>query len=326
MSAQSNLDRTLDLLTKKDAQASASSAAPSPGLHSRRLGRQGYRPASKIFLVLPNARTPRWLLPLDNLALTRSAFEYHRSYAIKARFAKFALSRAGGTQIAARLGPKLTLAPEHFEPLRDFMADILGIDPAGFSVILGTPGKFAKAGIAIFDNSGNNRAFLKLALTAESEERISREAAALCRLHRFPALHPHIPEVLYAGRWHDTSVLLQTAVGTTMGPSRFGSAHELFERNLTSVHRTSRPGSVLVEEIAQTWRRAAESLDAPWLDDARTALDRAADELASRSPPCGIAHGDFAPWNTRITGEELKVFDWESIRWDTPLGWDRFHF
>ncbi len=89
MSARSNLDRTLDLLTKKDAQASASSAAPSPGLHERPLRRQSRRRANQTFLVLPNPCAPRWLLPLDNLELTRSAFEYRRSYAIKALFAKF---------------------------------------------------------------------------------------------------------------------------------------------------------------------------------------------------------------------------------------------
>ncbi len=326
MSARSNLDRAFDILAEKGAPARAGSVTRSFGPHERPLRGQSRRRANQTFLVLPSPRAPRWLLPLDNLALTRSAFEYRRSYAVKARFAKFLVDRAGGTHIAARLGPKITLFPEHFEPLRDFTADILGIDPAGFSVILGTPGKFAKVGIAIFDGAGNNRAFLKLALTGESEERISREAAALRRLHRFPALRSHIPEVLHAGRWHGTSVLLQTAVGASMGPSRFGPAHEVFEHKLASLHRASRPGSVLVDEISQRWRTAAETLDATWLPDARIALDRAGDELASGSLPCGISHGDFAPWNTRITDDELKVFDWEHIRWDTPLGWDRFHF
>jgi hypothetical protein len=42
--------------------------------------------------------------------------------------------------------------------------------------------------------------------------------------------------------------------------------------------------------------------------------------------PCGVSHGDFAPWNTRLGSQGLYVFDWESASWDTPALWDVFHF
>jgi len=42
--------------------------------------------------------------------------------------------------------------------------------------------------------------------------------------------------------------------------------------------------------------------------------------------PCGVAHGDFVPWNTRAADGRLYVFDWESASWEAPNSWDMFHF
>jgi RIO-like serine/threonine protein kinase len=42
--------------------------------------------------------------------------------------------------------------------------------------------------------------------------------------------------------------------------------------------------------------------------------------------PCGITHGDFAPWNTSILDDQLFVFDWESAERQSPHLWDEFHF
>jgi len=56
------------------------------------------------------------------------------------------------------------------------------------------------------------------------------------------------------------------------------------------------------------------------------ALAEARRELAGVMVPCGYAHGDFAPWNTRVREDRLAVFDWESGERESPLGWDAFHF
>ena len=55
-------------------------------------------------------------------------------------------------------------------------------------------------------------------------------------------------------------------------------------------------------------------------------LSRAAAILVDREIVCGLGHGDFAPWNTRLAGDQLQVFDWESARPCVPLEWDVFHF
>ncbi|HZU25558.1 MAG TPA: hypothetical protein VFA04_08550, partial [Bryobacteraceae bacterium] len=41
---------------------------------------------------------------------------------------------------------------------------------------------------------------------------------------------------------------------------------------------------------------------------------------------CGLSHGDFAPWNTRISAAGLAVFDWEAAESGKPCAWDALHF
>ncbi len=326
LSLRCNFEQALGILSgRRTKQTKPEDSRHQPRNARPHLRRVRQTPRNKL-LVLPSLETPQWLLPLGDLKLTTAALRSRPVYAPGARLWKFLLLTEGGARITSRFGPKITLPREQLEPLRDLAVDKLRIEPAAFSLTLGTPSKRAKATVTLFDTAGRPLAILKLALAPEAEERISREAAALQRLRQFHLLRSHIPEVLYAGRWNGTNVILQTPVGESQGPLQFGSAHQVFERSLASVCRTPRPGSDLVGETVRAWRVAAERLDAPWLITAKATLSWVSEELANRPVPCGIAHGDFAPWNTRITGEQLKVFDWESLRWDAPPGWDRFHF
>ncbi|MCW1300578.1 MAG: hypothetical protein OH363_04750 [Candidatus Parvarchaeota archaeon] len=38
------------------------------------------------------------------------------------------------------------------------------------------------------------------------------------------------------------------------------------------------------------------------------------------------AHGDFAPWNLRVSGKRLVVLDWEYFLPCMPVGWDLLHY
>ena len=70
----------------------------------------------------------------------------------------------------------------------------------------------------------------------------------------------------------------------------------------------------------------APRLGAEWQALGDEALRRASASLSGSPVPCGIMHGDFAPWNTQCGSDRLFVYDWESAEWDAPLGWDIFHF
>jgi hypothetical protein len=67
-------------------------------------------------------------------------------------------------------------------------------------------------------------------------------------------------------------------------------------------------------------------MDAELFELGERALDEARERLSGESVKCGVSHGDFAPWNTRLGDGRLFVFDWESAAWDAPNLWDTFHY
>jgi hypothetical protein len=174
--------------------------------------------------------------------------------------------------------------------------------------------------------NGEILGYIKLPLTEGATERVRHEVAVLNRLRDSPPLHPHIPKVLYAGEWGDAYILFQTPGPSGPGPVEFRAPHKSFLRTLASVHQVQKPGRALVEEVAARWRGVVPLIDAELCSLAERALRTAHRELDAVTVPCGIAHGDFAPWNTRLDNGRLFVFDWESAVWDAPLQWDAFHF
>lgn len=148
----------------------------------------------------------------------------------------------------------------------------------------------------------------------------------LKRLSSFACLRAHIPQVLYAGEWANGYVLFQTGGLGRMGPIEFGPLHEKFLQTLWSVQHIEKPGHVLVEDAARQWSEAQPLLGTEWRELGKKALEHASHDLAGRRVPCGISHGDFAPWNTRTDNQRLFVHDWELAAWEAPLGWDRFQF
>lgn len=148
----------------------------------------------------------------------------------------------------------------------------------------------------------------------------------LRRLAVFPALTPHIPEVLYAGDWEAGFVLFQSSGLPRPGPVQFGSLHEKFLHKLWDVLIVHKTGELLVKQVAAKWRTAGPLLRHETGELGRLALQRAARELDGQFIRCGIMHGDFAPWNTRVGDGRLFLFDWELAACDAPIQWDVFHF
>jgi hypothetical protein len=175
-------------------------------------------------------------------------------------------------------------------------------------------------------SDGVRIAYIKFPLTRAAITHVQHEAETLKLLSQFPALRPHIPELLHAGEWQGSYVLIQTCGPSGRGPLEFGSAHEHLLHTLWSVNRTEKPGHVLVEEVATRWQEFALLLNVEWQQLGRRALDQANLELGEIKVPCGIMHGDFTPPNTRADKERLFLFDWEYASWQAPILWDVFHF
>jgi hypothetical protein len=120
--------------------------------------------------------------------------------------------------------------------------------------------------------------------------------------------------------------LFQSAVKGEPGTVRLTQLHEEFLNALHDCEPVVLPGRKLIQKVAQRWNMIAPRLATNWQRLGRDALKTASHELDTAQIACGIHHGDFVSWNTRVTPQSLLVFDWESAAWEVPLLWDKFHF
>jgi hypothetical protein len=174
--------------------------------------------------------------------------------------------------------------------------------------------------------SGEILGYIKFPLTEAATERVQHEAAMLESLWGFVGLRPHIPRVLHAGEWGDSYLLFQSGGPAQPGPVEFGRMHEEFLRTLQQVRGVKMPARTIAEEVGLRWQRLEPRLNAQLRQLGRDSLARARRRLDGSAVLCSIHHGDFAPWNTRVEGGRLFLFDWESASFEAPACWDAFHF
>lgn len=298
----------------------------SPSSRTRReLADRGYT-HSHTFFALPSFASPRWLFPATGTRCTRQGLQIYASFAGKARLMKALLAAAVATHCQALIPHRLLIASRNTLPLEDLVGELTAERRPVFSLLVGTEPRFRKLTVQVMRPDGEILGYIKLPLTEEAAERVRHEADTLLRLARFPSLRPHIPRVLHSGPWGQGAILFETAGPPRTGPVRLGREGEEFLRVLHSIRPVPRPGLALWEEAAATWQRVEPGLSSDWRALGHLALGKARRALEGITIACGVTHGDFAPWNTRLGEAGLFVFDWESATWEAPLQWDLFHF
>jgi hypothetical protein len=335
------LQQALDMLTGPDPKSSRSGAESALFLdnnwsYSWIMGGSSVREARGTapkdfsdcyyFSVLPSRNGPRWLLPLGSRRITSESLRAYAPYAIAARIKKLLLLGVLKTGWTGWARNKVFIASQGRLPLEVLVSDITGEAKPVFALSLGTPGRFRKLTVQVMRRDGEILGYIKLPLTAAAAERVRYEAAVLQRLWNFVALRPFIPRTLYAAEWGNAYILFESRGPSQPGPASFRLVHNEFLQTLWSAQRSVKPGPAVVEEVDARWRVWSPLLNVEWRAAGERALEKASRELDGTTIPCGISHGDFAPWNTRIEGERLFVFDWESAAWETPIDWDGFHF
>jgi Phosphotransferase enzyme family len=289
------------------------------------LASQGYT-NTRVFFPLPSLTSPRWLFPLGNDRCTHEGLQIYRPYGKAARILKGLLN----TMVVAhcsRFAPhRVLVASRGPLPLEALVREVTAECQPVFALSLGTETRFRKLTVQVMRPDGEILGYVKLPLTDAAVERVRREAETLNHLWSFPALRLHIPRVLYSGEWGDGTILFQSGGPSRPGPELFNRQCEEFLQLLRGIHTTEKPGHILWEEVAARWRKAEASLASGWQALGQAALARTKRELDGVMVPYGVAHGDFAPWNTRVGDGRLYVFDWESASWEAPTLWDIFHF
>src|ERR1700730_39015 len=291
---------------------------------NHKLKADGYN-SSREFIVLPSRKLPRWLLPLGNPAIAVKSFDIYAPYARSGRILKWI---ANGLLLSGWTGFPQNRVLVSFSgrlPLEELVHQLTGESHPIFSFSMGAPGRFQKLTVQVMGPDGAILGYMKLPLTELAQERVRHEAAVLKGLEN-SALRPYVPRLLYAGPWEHGYLVFQSALTGAPGPTVLTSKHDKLLNTMHEVHSVSKPGPALVEYVAQRWRNFAPQLGRTWNEIGNEILHCCAQGLASRSVVWGLMHGDFTPWNSKLSHCELLVFDWESAEEEAPLDWDLFHF
>ena len=289
------------------------------------LASQGYT-NTRVFFSLPSLTSPRWLFPLGNGRCAHEGLQIYKPYAKAARVLKGLLTTMVVAHCSRFVPHQVLVASRGPLPLEALVREVTAECQPVFALSLGTEMRFRKLTVQVMRPDGEILGYIKLPLTDGAVERVRHEARTLDHLWSFPALRSHIPQVLYSGEWGDGTILFQSGGPSRPGPVLFNRQCEEFLQLLWGIRTTEKPGHVLWEEVAARWRKAEPSLASGWQALSQAALAKAKRELDGVMVPCGVAHGDFAPWNTRVGDGQLYVFDWEFASWETPNLWDIFHF
>ncbi len=297
---------------------------PSKSLKAN-LTRQGYA-TTRWFFVLPSLTSPRWLFPLGNKRCALEGLEIYKPYARTARILKCLLTTMVAAHYPGFAPHRVLVASRGPLPLEALVREVTGECQPVFSLLVGTEVRLRKLTVQVMRPDGKILGYIKLPLTDAAVERVRHEAETLNHLWSFPALRRHIPRVLYSGEWGDGAILFQSGGPSRPGPVQFNRQCEEFLQLLWRIRTTEKPGHILWEEVAARWRKAEPGLSSGWRALGQATLAKAKRELDGVMVPCGVAHGDFAPWNTRVGDGRLYVFDWESASCEAPTLWDIFHF
>jgi hypothetical protein len=289
------------------------------------LSADGYRFYHR-FALLPSRERTRWLVPRNEDCQIVNGLEMYPSFSIRATVYKSFASRMAVMGWPGWTGNSLWVASRNRFAIEKLVEDITGETRPQFSLSLGTAVSSRKLTVQVMRQNGEILGYIKLPLTEKANARIRAEAATLERLSADPRLRARVPAVLYASKWGDGHLLFQSPIMGEPGPSRLTDFHDQVLSAMHSARSEPKPGTQLVRETSKKMDVEGKGLGRKWDVLAEEALRAAAQVLSETNVRCGLGHGDFTPWNTRLRGEMLCLVDWEMASWEAPILWDTFHF
>ena len=278
------------------------------------------------FLVLPNAATPRLLVPNAAPAAAATAVRHSGAEAGTAgRLARRALALGLRAGAGRHVGDRLDVDAG----LRDHLRRVLARPDLEMAVILGPPRLNRKPVLELLDHQGQVLGFAKAAWNDLTRRLVRNEAATLAALAEAPPSTFAAPRLLHHGTWGELELLVTSALAAPAGHRRrsgeapLAALGEIAEREgLTEAPLTESPYWAGVR--ARLAERATPPAGAP--DPLPTVVSHIEERHGGTRLRYGAWHGDFTPWNMSRAGKELLIWDWERAAQPVPLGLDVTHF
>jgi len=265
-------------------------------------------------------RAPRWqvlfagrrrpmLLPAARYPIQRTCLRYFVGERRAAWLAR-ALLRANDLWPGAGLLPEVELPDA---PARADAVPPPG-DAAYVAFQVGTPGPYQKVAALFLDAQGEAVALAKTAMAPSGDAMVKSEAHWLATLAGVDALAGQVPRLLGESETaQGRRYLVASAASSTCTTLDFTPSHARFLGALGRACFGS--GGFRDSQGARALRRNLERLRAILPEGRRVALHDAVADcqalLSDYDGPLVVSQGDFAPWNIRMHGREVFVFDWE---------------
>ncbi len=278
------------------------------------------------FLVVPNARKPRLLVPADDRRLAAAAV---RRYAEpQSRLAKLkrdavvAALRTGASSVLLRDRLSVTPGPDTIDT---YLRRVLDTD-VRLSVHIGPARANRKPVLQLLTADGTTVAFAKLGTSALTRTLVKAEGNALAAVSTAGLKALRVPDAVHIGQWGEHEVLVQSALPVwrprvALTAPRLANAM----REVAACCGTRR-GRL---DDSGYWSRLRARLDAVADHAEGGALQAAAERIVRAAGGVqltyGSWHGDWSPWNMACLADTILVWDWERFTPGVPIGYDALH-
>ena len=279
--------------------------------------------AGRAYTAYPNLTNVRWLLPANRPALRRAGIGgLYQPNSLRGRALRTIIG-AGAVP-----GETVWLEEEALARLETMLAPVIGVGTVRLAFYVGVPAPHRKVTAQALTPDGRTLAYAKIATSPLAQAAVKTERRALLRLSESAGLQGRVPKVLGTFDWHGGTILLITTGPPRPGPRELSSVHLRF---CTQLFQSFGVQETFVESpmwtrMSEIWLRLQDGSPETLPDNLGRALERLREELGPVSMPLSLAHGDFAPWNTRLGPRSLFVLDWERASEGMSPLYDVFNF
>ena len=278
------------------------------------------------YIVLPNKKHCRWILPTSRNAF-RQSWSLYQPHSFKGKIYKRFLQINGF--LLPR--PKIIIRKDELnskvsDELRDTLAKIIKKEEIIMAIANGTPSPYRKINGLVMSSEGEPLSFIKIGETELARERVIKEAEILKKIEKINFGEVHIPQCLYSGKLGNSHVLIQT-IPPFKGKKGIVQLDDKYTNILRILaDKTAKMVPFHSSSFVKSLKESILNYSLSYRELLKKAYETLLKDSGDRKISMGLAHGDFAPWNMLWNDKEVFIYDWESSCEQAPVGIDLIHF